>query len=74
MAKTNLIFPAFSSRFVDFATIEVVLFCIDHRLLQMAFFVFTKVGNGRAKAGFRVLLKYFEINKIFRCSNLFRYI
>ena len=27
----------------------------------------------RAKAGFRVMLKYFEINKSFMCSNLFCY-
>ena len=32
----------------------------------MAFFVFTRVGKGRAKAGFRVMLKYFEIKKAFR--------
>ena len=32
----------------------------------MAFIVFTKVGKGRAKAGFRVMLKYFEIKKAFR--------
>ena len=30
------------------------------------FFVFAKVGKGGAKAGFRVMLKYFEIKKAFR--------
>ena len=29
----------------------------------MAFFVFTKVGKSKAKASFRVMLKYFEIKK-----------
>ena len=38
----------------------------------MAFFVFAKVGKGWAKAGFRVMLKYFEI-KSFIFSSLFRY-
>ena len=88
MTETVVIFPAFSSRFVDFAIQfcfrckfsfyeergEVALessltvakfswtshnsllriainqmasFCIDSRLRQMAFFVFTKVGKGR---------------------------
>ena len=31
----------------------------------MAVFVFAKVGKGGAKAGFRVMLKYFEIKKGF---------
>ena len=35
----------------------------------MAFFVFAKAasGKGGAKVGFRVMLKYFEINKSFMC-------
>ena len=85
--KTDLTFPAFSLRFVDFtvlfcfrckfsisfrdkrpldssvtvawffwtnhnsllhtATNEIASFCIDNRLRQMAFFVFTKVSKGR---------------------------
>ena len=115
MTKTDLIFPAFSSRFVDFAvqfsaffvsfhsreatlesgltvawffstnhdsllrivTNEIGSFCIDHRLRQMAFSRLRqrgqRRGKGGAKAGFRVMLKYFEINKSFMCSNLFRY-
>ena len=32
----------------------------------MAFFVFAKVGKGGTKAGFRIMLKYFEIKKAFR--------
>ena len=32
---------------------------------QMAFFVFAKVGKGGAKARFRVMLKYFEIKKLY---------
>ena len=96
MTKTDLIFPAFSSRFVDFAvqfcvrckrgatlesgltvarffstnhnsllciaTNEVASFCIDHRSCQMAV-CRTKAGQ---KAGFHVMLKYFEIKKAFR--------
>ena len=31
------------------------------------------MGKGGTKAGFRVMLKYFEISKRFTCSNLFRY-
>ena len=30
-------------------------------------------GKGEAKAGFHVMLKYFEIDKSFICSHLFRY-
>ena len=103
MSKTDLIFLAFSSRFVDFepqfcfrckfsfneerrsnqvltvarffssnrntllriATNEIVSFHIDHTLRQMAFSSSPK----RAKAGFHVMLKYFEINKSFMCGN-----
>ena len=32
----------------------------------MAFFVFAKVGKGEAMAGFRAMLKYFEIKRAFR--------
>ena len=35
--------------------------------------MFAKVGKGGKKAGFRVMLKSFEINKSFTCSNLFCY-
>ena len=31
------------------------------------------MGKGGTKAGFHVMLKYFEINQSFMCSNLFRY-
>ena len=41
---------------------EIASFCIAHRSRQMAFFR-AKVGQ---KAGFRVMLKYFEIKKAFR--------
>ena len=47
---------------------EIALFCTDNRLRQMAFFLFAKVGKGEAKAGFRVMLKYFEIKKGFSLS------
>ena len=103
MTKTDLIFPAFSSRFVDFtvqfcfrckfsfneerpalesgltvarffstnhnslvciATNEIASFWID-RSRQMAF---SCKGGAKAgqKAGFRVMLKNFEIKKAFR--------
>ena len=102
MTKTDLIFPAFSSRFVDFAvqfcfrckfsfneerrssqvwqwrdfshsnhnsllrtaTNEIASFWID-RSRQMAF---SCKGGAKAgqKAGFRVMLKTFEIKKAFR--------
>ena len=105
MTKTDLIFPAFSSRFVDFAvqfcfrckfysarselesgltvarffstnhnsllriaTNEIASFYMDHRSRrsrQMAFFR-AKGGAVGQKAGFRVMLKYFEIKKGFR--------
>ena len=39
----------------------------------MAFFVFASVSKGGAKAFFRVMLKYFAINKSFMCSSLYRY-
>ena len=54
-------------------TNEISSFCIDIRLRQMAFFVFAKVGKGRAKASFCVMLKYFEVNKSFMCGNLYCY-
>ena len=34
--------------------------------MKWLFSVFTKVGKSGAKAGFRVMLKYFEIKKAFR--------
>ena len=54
-------------------TNEIASFCIEHRLHQMAFFVFAKVDKGWAKASFCVMLKYFEIKKSFMCSNLIRF-
>ena len=39
----------------------------------MAFFVFPKAGKGGAKAGFRVMFKYFEIKKSFISNSLSRY-
>ena len=43
------------------ATNEIASFCIAHMLRQMAFF---RAHSGQ-KAGFRVVLKYFEIKKGF---------
>ena len=43
------------------ATNEIASFCIVHRSRQMAFFR----ANSGQKAGFRVMLKYFEIKKGF---------
>ena len=40
---------------------KLLYFCIDY--VKWRFFVFSKVGKGGAKAGFRVMLKYFEIKK-----------
>ena len=50
------------------ATNEIASFCMDHRSRrsrQMAFFS-CKGGTAGPKAGFRVILKYFEIKKAFR--------
>ena len=44
------------------ATNEIASFCIGHRSRQMAFFR----AKGGQRAGFRVMLKYFEIKKAFR--------
>ena len=49
-------------------TNEIASICTENRLRQMAFFLFAKVGKGEAKAGFRVMLKYFEIKKGFSLS------
>ena len=46
------------------ATNEIASFCIDHRSRQMAF-LRAKAGQ---KAGFCVMLKYFEIKKGFSSS------
>ena len=43
------------------ATNEIASFCMDHRSRQMAFFR-AKAGQ---KAGFRIMLKYFEVKKAF---------
>ena len=40
--------------------------------VKWLFVVFVKVSKGGTKAGFRVMLKYFEINKSCMASNLFR--
>ena len=37
----------------------------------MAIFVFVKVGKDAPKAGFRVMLKYFELKKSFIFSSLY---
>ena len=103
MTKTDLIFPAFSSRFVDFAvqfylsflllqrratlqsgltvarflstnhnsllhiaTNEIASFCLNHRSRQMAFFLCKGGAKAGQSAGFRVMLKQFEIKKAFR--------
>ena len=91
MKKKLLDFPAFSSRFVDFA----VQFCFCgkfsfhekqrlsqvwqwHFFLDQSQFFATHSNQWNcftlwAKASFRFMLKYFEINKSFMCSNLFHY-
>ena len=52
-------------------TNQIASFCIDNRLrVKWLFFVFAEVGKVGAKACFRVVLKYFEINTSFMCSNL----
>ena len=40
------------------------VYIIDY--VKWLFFVFAKVGKGGAKAGFRVMLKYFKMRKAFR--------
>ena len=57
-------------RIIRVCVVRIYLSCT---VCQMAFFVFAKVGNGGAKAGFRIMLTYFEINESFMCSNLFCY-
>ena len=61
--KTKFTVPLGTSHKVFIAS-----FCIhvDHRLHQMAFFIFAKVSKGGTNAGFHVLLKYFERKKAFR--------
>ena len=41
--------------------------------VKWLFWVFAKVGKGGAKAGLRVMLKYFEIDESFICCSLFCY-
>ena len=48
------------------ATNEIASFCIDHRSRQMAFFRAKAGPKAGQKAGFHVMLKYFEIKKAFR--------
>ena len=51
---------------VHLATNEIASVCADNRLRQMAFFVFVKVCKGQLWHGFRVMLKDFEIEKLFQ--------
>ena len=55
-------FSANHNSLLHIATNEIASFFIDHRSHQMAFFR-AKAGQ---KAGFHVMLKYFEIKKAFR--------
>ena len=51
------------------ATNEIASFCINHRsrqMSQMAFFSCKGGAKTGQKAGFRFMLKYFEIKKAFR--------
>ena len=45
------------------ATSEIASFCIDHRSRQMAFLSCKGWAKAGQKAGFHVMLKYFEIKK-----------
>ena len=54
-------FSANHNSLLCIATNEVASFCIDHRSRQMAF-LRAKAGQ---KAGFRAMLKYFEMKKVF---------
>ena len=47
------------------ATNEIASFCIDHRSRQMAFLSCKSGAEPGQKAGFHVMLKYFEIKKVF---------
>ena len=44
---------------------------MDHRSRQMAFVWCKGEAKARQKAGFRVMLKYFEIKKAFRYYRLY---
>ena len=46
-------------------TNEIASFCIDHRSRQMAFFSCKGEAKAGQKVGFRVMLKYFEVEKGF---------
>ena len=48
------------------ATNEIASFCIGYRSRQMAFFSCKGAAKAGQKAGFRVVLKYFEKKKAFR--------
>ena len=52
------------------ATNKIASFCMDHRSRQMAFFPCKGGAKAGQKAGFRVMLKYFEIKKAFRYYRL----
>ena len=58
--------------FLRIVTNEISSFCIDNRLRQMFFFVFSTVGVGKGRL-LRVMLKDFWNKKSFICSSLFRY-
>ena len=47
------------------ATNEIASFCINHRSRQMSQMAFFRAKAGQ-KAGFRVMLKHFEIKKALR--------
>ena len=47
------------------ATNEIASFCINHRSRQISQMAFFRAKAGQ-KAGFRFMLKYFEIKKAFR--------
>ena len=103
MTKTDLIFPAFSSRLVDFAVqfcfrckfysarsdarvrfdtgaifLDQSQFFATHsnqwncfilkrsKITSDGFFLYKGGAKAGQKAGFRVMLKYFEIKKVFR--------
>ena len=48
------------------ATNEIASFCIDHRSRQMAVFLVKGGAEAGQKAGFRVMLKFFETKMAFR--------
>ena len=60
------VFSTNQNSLLRIATNEIASFCID-QITSNGFYFRAKAGQGRGKkAGFRVMLKYFEINKAFR--------